>query len=62
MPLITDAAGQPSYRIYRYLRDAAGTQPWRSAGTYFITNTGRQVEWVEANRRQVKLVFRLKKA
>lgn len=54
---ITDAAGKPSYRVYRYLRDGSGTGPWRSAGTYFITNTGRTVEWVEDNRRVVKLVI-----
>lgn len=57
---ITDAAGQPSYRIYRYLRDADGTQPWRSAGTYFITITNNRVEWVENNRRSVKLVLPVK--
>ena len=55
--LITDAAGQPTYRMFRYQRDAAGTQAWRSVGTYFITHTGRQVEWVENNRRQVKLAL-----
>lgn len=54
---VTDASGQPSYRVYRYLRDADGTQPWRAAGTYFITNTGNRVEWVENNRRVVKLVL-----
>lgn len=55
--MVPDATGKPSYRVYRYLRDEAGVQPWRSAGTYFITNTGRTVEWVEDNRRVVKLVL-----
>jgi len=57
---ITDAAGQPSYRIYRYLRDADGLEPWRSAGTYFVTITDKRVEWVENNRRTVKLVLPVK--
>lgn len=57
---ITDAAGRPSYRVYRYLRDAAGTESWRSAGTYFITLTDNRLEWVENNRRVVKLVLPVK--
>ncbi len=57
---ITDAAGRPSYRIYRFIRPADGSQPWRSAGTYFITPTGNRIEWVENNRRVVKLVLPVK--
>lgn len=57
---ITDASGRPSYRVYRYLRDEAGNEPWRSAGTYFITIADNRVEWVENNRRVVKMVLPVK--
>src|SRR5215813_10720649 len=33
---VTDNMGRPSYRIYTYIRDSAGTQPWIPTGTYFI--------------------------
>jgi hypothetical protein len=52
---ITDASGRISYRVYRYLRDTAGVQPWQSAGTYFITPLSNQVEVVENNLRFIKL-------
>src|SRR5215216_3501311 len=32
---ITDNLGRPAFRVYRYLRDSAGTQPWNVIGTYF---------------------------
>src|SRR6187397_1498439 len=31
--LITDNLGRPTYRIFRFIRDTAGTQPWQPAGT-----------------------------
>jgi len=35
---ITDNLGRPSYRVYVYIRDSAGLQPWLPAGnTYYIT-------------------------
>ncbi len=54
---ITDNLGRPSYRIFRYTRDTAGTQPWVSTGTYFITPLTADVELIEDNLRFIKLVL-----
>jgi hypothetical protein len=53
--IVTDNEGRPSYRIYRYIRDSAGTEEWQNNGTYFITPLEDQVEVVEDNLRFVKL-------
>jgi hypothetical protein len=53
---IMDALGRPSYRILRFTRDTAGTEPWEPAGSYFITPTTNTVEVIENNLRFVKLV------
>jgi len=55
-----DGLGRPSYRILRFIRDTAGTQPWTSAGTYFITPTTKTVEVIENNLRFVKMVLPIK--
>lgn len=52
---ITDALGRESYRILRFIRDMAGTQSWRAAGSYFVTPLDKQIEVVENNMRFVKL-------
>lgn len=54
---ITDNNGQKSYRIHRYIRNAAGTQPWQYQieGTFFITPKSDQVEVIEDNLRFIKL-------
>lgn len=57
---LTDALGRPSYRILRYTRDTAGTQPWVAAGTYFITPTNTTVEVIEDNLRFLKLTLPVK--
>lgn len=57
---VPDNLGRPSYRILRYLRDSAGTQPWVENGTYFITNLSDQVEVIEDNLRYIKLHLPLK--
>jgi len=54
---ITDNLGRPSYRIFRYTRDTAGTQPWVPTGSYFITPLSSDVELVEDNLRFIKLVL-----
>lgn len=59
---ITDNLGRTSYRIFRYLRDTAATQPWQPAGTYFITVLDGSAEVVEDNMRVVKLVSPFKEA
>lgn len=53
--VVSDALGQPSYRIYRFVRNAAGTDNWVSNGSYYITPFRDQVEVVENNLRFVKL-------
>ena len=52
---ITDNEGRLSYRVFRFIRDSAGTQPWKNRGTYFITPVGDQLEVIEDNLRFVKL-------
>lgn len=56
-----DILGRPSYRIFRFIRDTAGTQPWTSAGTYYITPTTNTVEVIENNLRFVKMALPIKK-
>ena len=54
--LITDNIGIPSYRVYVYIRDSAGLQPWQPAGnTYFITPLADQMELIENNLRFIKI-------
>jgi hypothetical protein len=53
--IITDNLGRPSYRMFRYLRDSAGTNAWVPTGTFLITATQEAVEYVESNRRIVRL-------
>src|SRR6266498_5784956 len=31
--LVTDNLGRPAYRVFRYIRDTAGTQPWTPNGS-----------------------------
>ncbi len=52
---IIDNEGRFAYRVFRYLRDTAGTQPWQPAGTYSVTPLGDQVEINEDNLRFIKL-------
>ncbi|SRR5258706_2175077 len=53
--LITDNLGRPSYRVYTYIRDSAGTQSWTASGTYFVTPLADQLELIEDNFRFIKL-------
>lgn len=53
--LVTDNLGRPSYRIFRYLRDTAGSQPWTPAGSLYVTLTSNTIEVIENNLRYVKL-------
>lgn len=53
--LITDNLGRPAYRVFRFIRDTAGTQPWQPSGSYFITPLSDQVEISEDNLRFIKL-------
>ena len=53
--LITDNLGRPAYRIFRYLRDSAGTQPWQASGSYSVTVSTDQVEVNDDNLRVIKL-------
>src|SRR5690348_1230285 len=53
--LITDNLGRPAYRVFRYIRDTAGTQPWQASGSYFITVLEDQLEVSEDNLRFIKI-------
>lgn len=52
---LTDNLSRPAFRIFRYLKDSAGTQPWTIDGTYFITPLADQIEVTEDNLRFIKL-------
>lgn len=57
---IQDNLGRDSWRVFRYIRDAAGTTNWQASGTYFVTPLADQVEVVEDNLRFIKLHMPLK--
>jgi hypothetical protein len=57
---ITDNQGRPSYRVYTYIRDSAGTEPWTANATYFITPLADQLELIEDNFRVIKLHLPIK--
>jgi len=50
-----DNLGNTSYLIYRFLRNAEGTDDWVSNGSYYITPFFDRIEVVENNLRFVKL-------
>lgn len=52
---VMDNLGRPSFRIYTYIRDSAGTLPWQANGSYFITPLNDQVEVIENNQRVLRL-------
>ncbi len=58
--LITDNLGRPSYRVYRFIRDSAGLQPWQPNGTYFVTVLSDQLELIDDNLRVIKLHLPIK--
>lgn len=58
----TDNQGRQAYRIFRLIRDLAGTQPWRFASTYVATPTQNSMEYVDNNLRYIKLVSPLRNA
>jgi len=51
----TDNLGRPTFRVFRFLSDSSGTQPWEASGTYNITPLADQIEVVENNLRFIKL-------
>ena len=52
---IKDNLGRPSYRIYRFLRNADGTGEWVNNGSYFVTPLPDKIETIEDNQRFIKL-------
>lgn len=52
---ITDGQGNPSYRIYRYIKNADGSGEWNANGSYVITPFNNRIELVEDNLRFIKL-------
>jgi hypothetical protein len=52
---ITDASGQPAFRIQKFIRALnATTEPWKASGSYMIT-TSANAELTENNLRYIKL-------
>jgi hypothetical protein len=58
--LVTDNLGRPSYRVFRFLRDVAGTQPWLPSGSYWITRLNNSAEVIEDNLRSIRLILPVK--
>jgi hypothetical protein len=58
--LTTDNLSRPAYRVFRYIRDAAGTGAWQPSGSYFITPLTNTVEVIENNLRFLKLAAPIK--
>ena len=52
---VTDNEGRTAFRVYRSLRNADGTGPWKPAGTYSIIPGSATIEVVENNLRFLKL-------
>jgi len=52
---ITDNLGRPSYRVYTYMNDSTGTQPWEATGSYSVTPLASQTEVIDDNLRVIKL-------
>jgi hypothetical protein len=57
---VQDNLGRPAYRIYRYIRDSAGTKSWQPDNTYMITPLDNQVEFTDDNLRYIKLHLPIK--
>ncbi len=57
---ITDNLNRPSFRVYRSIRNLAGTEPWRQSGSYLITPLENSIEVIEDNLRTIKLVSPIK--
>jgi hypothetical protein len=53
--MITDNLGRPSYRVFRFIRDASGTQSWQPSGTFYLTPLTNSIELIEDNLRVIKL-------
>jgi hypothetical protein len=51
-----DNEGRQSFRVFRFIRNVSGTQPWQFAATFFVTPTQKSVEYVDNNLRFIKLV------
>jgi hypothetical protein len=56
----TDNLGRTAYRVFRFIRDTAGTKPWTPAGTYAITVTSQTVEFTHDNLRTLRLAAPLR--
>ena len=52
---ITDNSGRPSYRVYRYLRNADSSGEWANNGSYYVTPLADRIEVIEDNLRFIKL-------
>lgn len=50
-----DNEGRLSFRIFRFITDTLGKQPWRFAATYVATPTVNAIEYVDNNYRFIKL-------
>ena len=52
---IVDNQNRPTYRVYRFLRNADGTGEWANNGSYLVTPLPDRIEVVEDNLRFIKL-------
>src|SRR4030095_12077071 len=54
---ITDNLGRPGYRVFTYLSDTTGTEPWQPNGSYSVTVLDDHVEVIEDNMRVITIVL-----
>jgi hypothetical protein len=52
---VTDNLGRPSFRVFKFIRDTASTQPWTPNGSYFVTPFSDRIELIEDNLRIIKM-------
>jgi hypothetical protein len=57
---VQDNQGRPAYRIYRYIRDSAGTTSWQPDNTFIVTPLDNQIEYTEDNLRFIALHLPIK--
>ncbi|RYY87885.1 MAG: hypothetical protein EOO15_10615 [Chitinophagaceae bacterium] len=54
--LVTDGLGRPAWRVFRSIRNAAGSSPWQQAGTFLVTVSNAGYELTEDNMRTLRLI------
>jgi hypothetical protein len=54
--MVLDGQNRPSWRVFRAIRNLAGTTGWQQSGSYLLTPTNNTLELQEDNMRTLRLV------